>query len=292
MRTHLSIGEKLKDLRTEKKLTLLQLEKETGISKSVLAGYEKIDDSNNQTIDNFALAKLASYYNVSADFLLGLTDNLNEAHTPIEELHLTDEAIEILKSGDINPYLLSEMIIHPKFITLMEYIEIYIHGIATFQFNLLNAQVEIMRANIEAMRKKNKSKKDFYEKATERAFIGESDFFSYQTHRELLHILKDLRQKHREESENITIDKEYVMPELKKESILHTAKRVESYLDDENTTVEDLENEESPINKELTLLALGFDPDALTQDEYSQLMKTLNKSMFKYRFSKKHRRKK
>ena len=54
----------------------------------------------------------------------------------------------------------------------------------------------------------------------------------------------------------------------------------------------ELENEESPINKELTLLALGFDPDALTQDEYSQLIKTRNKSMFKYRFSKKHRRKK
>ena len=246
MRTHLSIGEKLKDLRTEKKLTLLQLEKETGISKSVLAGYEKIDDSNNQTIDNFALAKLASYYNVSADYLLGLTDNLNEAHTPIEELHLTDEAIEVLKSGDINPYLLSEMITHPKFITLMEDIEIYIQGSVTFQFNLLNAQIEVMRANIESMRKKNKSKKDIYEKATERAFIGESDFFSYQTHRDLLRILKDLRQKHKNESENMTIDKEYVMPEFKKESILHTAERLEEYLEDENTTIEELENEESP----------------------------------------------
>ena len=292
MRTHLSIGEKLKDLRTEKKLTLIQLEKETGISKSVLAGYEKIDDSNNQTIDNFALAKLASFYNVSADYLLGLTDNLNEAHTPIEELHLIDEAIEVLKSGNINPYLLSEMITHPKFVTLMEDIEIYIHGTVTFQFNLLNAQIEVMRANIESIRKKNKSKKDIYEKAAERAFIGESDFFSYQTHRELLRILKDLRQKHKDESENMTIDKEYVMPEFKKESILHTAERLEEYLEGENTTIEDLENEESPINKELTLLALGLDSDALTQDEYSQLMKTLNKSMFKYRFSKKHRRKK
>ena len=35
---------------------------------------------------------------VSVDYLLGLTNNRRYENTPIEELHLSDEVVELLKS--------------------------------------------------------------------------------------------------------------------------------------------------------------------------------------------------
>lgn len=292
MKTHLTLGEKLKDLRNSKGLTLKDLEKETGISKSSLSDYEKIDDCNNKTLDNAALIRLAQFYNVSTDYLLGVTDNLKEAYTSIEELHLTDEAIAVLKSGNINPYLLSELITHPRFVTLMEDIEIYIQGLVTLQFNLLNAQMENMRAQIEGLRNKNKSPKDLYEKAAERAFIGESEFFSYQTHRELLRILKDLRTRHKEESENMEIDKESVMPDITKKVYLAQAQKIDEYAENDNLSPEELEEQQEALSKELTLLGIGMDPDTVSNEDYAELCRILKNSSGKFKFSKRHKRKK
>jgi len=37
--------------------------------------------------------KLADFYQVSVDYLLGLTNNRKYENTPIEELHLSDEVV-------------------------------------------------------------------------------------------------------------------------------------------------------------------------------------------------------
>lgn len=67
----LTISERLKDLRVERKLTLQQLSKATGIACSVLHRYENIDCKN---IRVSSVIALANFYGVSADYLLGLTD--------------------------------------------------------------------------------------------------------------------------------------------------------------------------------------------------------------------------
>lgn len=69
-------------------------------------------------------------------------------------------------------------------------------------------------------------------------------------------------------------------------------KKVESIEMPENLTPEEIEALEEDITKGLSIMALGLDPDEVTPKEYNQLIKTLKKSIFKYRFSKKHRRKK
>ena len=72
MYTALTIQEKLKDLRVERKLTLEELSEQTGISKSALRNYE-INDYKD--ISHRAIYRLAKCYGVSADYLLGLTDD-------------------------------------------------------------------------------------------------------------------------------------------------------------------------------------------------------------------------
>lgn len=66
----LSIQERLKDLRVERKLTLEQLTKEVGLSSSALGSYENDEDKD---ISHYALVKLADFYEVTTDYLLART---------------------------------------------------------------------------------------------------------------------------------------------------------------------------------------------------------------------------
>ena len=64
------IGERIKILRTERNLTQAALAHALGIAKTTLAAYEQ--DKNEPSNETFI--KIANYFNVSADYLLGLTD--------------------------------------------------------------------------------------------------------------------------------------------------------------------------------------------------------------------------
>lgn len=98
MQTKLSIQEKLKDERTNRHMTLAQLEEATGISRSTLGKYESDDCID---ISPFNLQKLADYYNVSMDYLLGRTENKNHPNTALYELHLSDSMIDLLFSTNV-----------------------------------------------------------------------------------------------------------------------------------------------------------------------------------------------
>ena len=58
----------------------------------------------------FNLAKLAEYYGLSLDYLMGLTENKNHSNTSLHELHLNDSTVVLLKSGTLNNRLICEMI--------------------------------------------------------------------------------------------------------------------------------------------------------------------------------------
>lgn len=67
----LSIHERLKDLRVERGLTLEQLAEQTHLSKSALGSYEAEDFKD---ISHYALIKLAKFYGVTVDYLLGVAE--------------------------------------------------------------------------------------------------------------------------------------------------------------------------------------------------------------------------
>ena len=67
----LSIHERLKGLRVERGLTLEQLAEQTPLSKSALGSYEAEDFKD---ISHYALIKLAKFYGVTVDYLLGVAE--------------------------------------------------------------------------------------------------------------------------------------------------------------------------------------------------------------------------
>lgn len=74
MNCKLTLGEKLKDLRTAAGLSLVELEEATGISKSALGSYESDDTKKEITIA--PLITLAKYYGVSVQFSPLQTPNI------------------------------------------------------------------------------------------------------------------------------------------------------------------------------------------------------------------------
>lgn len=63
-------GERLKELRNERKLTQDELSIVTGISQSMISAYEL--DRARPT--DFVIVAFCNYFGVSADFILGLKD--------------------------------------------------------------------------------------------------------------------------------------------------------------------------------------------------------------------------
>ena len=194
MKCSLTTQEKLRDLRAKLGYKLQQVEMESGISSSTISNYENDETKDFQV---GTLRTLANYYHVSLGYLLGLTDNLTENGTPIDELHLDDDTIRILKSGSLNNRLLCEMIKHPDFPNLMCDMEIYVDNHAGTMIHEVNNYVTGLRKLI--MEKAGISADDFYMKTFEKAVIDDSAYFGDLLEGSIKNIAKDIREAHKED---------------------------------------------------------------------------------------------
>ena len=66
----MSIGERIKELRKEKRLTQSQLAKEIGYTQQIVADWE----TSKKKPASDAIIALAKFFDVSADYILGLKD--------------------------------------------------------------------------------------------------------------------------------------------------------------------------------------------------------------------------
>ena len=85
---------------------------------------------------------------MTADYLLGLIETKTHPNADLADLRLSDEMINLLKSGRIDTALLCELAAYPDFVKLLADIQIYVEGIAATQIQNLNAWVDVARAEI------------------------------------------------------------------------------------------------------------------------------------------------
>ena len=190
----LSIQERLKDLRVERGLTLEQLAEQTHLSKSALGSYEAEDFKD---ISHYALIKLAKFYGVTTDYLLGLSQTKNHSNADLADLRLSDDMIVLLKSGRIDNSLLCELAVHPDFPRLMADLEIYVNGIAGKQVQSANAIVDTMSATI--MKRYNPGLTDPQLRQLVAAHIDDDSFCRYVIQQDINSIALDLREAHRDD---------------------------------------------------------------------------------------------
>ena len=190
----LTIQERLKDLRVERGLTLEQLAEQTHLSKSALGSYEAEDFKD---ISHYALIKLAKFYGVTADYLLGLSETKNHPNADLADLHLSDDMIELLKRGLVDNSLLCELAVHPDFPRFMADLEIYVNGVAVKQVQTVNAIVDTMSATI--MKQHNPGLTDPQLRQLVAAHIDDDSFCRYVIQQDINGIALDLREAHKDD---------------------------------------------------------------------------------------------
>lgn len=89
------MGDKLKSLRIEKKLTQKQVADRIGLAISAVSSYE----SGSRYPSYDVLVKLARMFHVSTDYLLGMTDrrNIDVAGLDDDEIGLVSQLVEMLR---------------------------------------------------------------------------------------------------------------------------------------------------------------------------------------------------
>ena len=257
MQVKLTIGERLKDLRTAQKLTLEQLAAEVGISKSALGKYEL---DNGKDISPYSILVLADYYGVSCDYLMGRTETKNHPNTALHELHLGDASIDVLKTGKFNHRLLSELICHKDFQRFMLDAEIYVDRIADMRVNDMNAVLEAVRQM--ALIKNGGEENDLHLRTLEVAQIREDEYFGSLIADDLKGILHDIRSEHRPDT--MTADE------------VSFAENIQNQLRDAMNF--EGSSEERQIRS--FLATFGIDYDKLSKEQFVSLIEILKLSKY------------
>ena len=117
------IRERMEDLRNRRKLTLKEVSEKTGIDYSTLS---RIENGNVKKVGDDVLLKLARFFGVSTDFLLGITNVPDKKNYTIEELGLTPEAARNLYTGAVDNRVINLLLVHPDFATLTNRIADYL----------------------------------------------------------------------------------------------------------------------------------------------------------------------
>ena len=116
-------SERLKTLRIEKGLTQSQLAQELGISNKTVSVYEK--GTSLPTFDT--LAKIASYFDTTTDFLIGYSDKRNPKIEKIaDELNLSPNAVKaILSLTQDDVEIISPLFENSNFRDFLTYATVY-----------------------------------------------------------------------------------------------------------------------------------------------------------------------
>ena len=250
----LEIQEKLRDLREEKKLILEKLSEATQISVPTLQRMENNEDYHASYQD---IKTLADFYDVSADYLVGKTESREYGTAKIDELNLTNEAIDVLKSGKLNNYLVSELLSHLDFQQLLSAIEIYVDRKVLPQMSTVNAMYKFAEKTITENFKV--SNRDEVIEFLQQSVIDEDEYLLYRISERFNIIMKNLFDKHEKNA-----------PPAENQIIAELEKDVQYYVD----------NRANPARAKLTLLAkqIGLNLNNLSDEQIHVLIKALETS--------------
>ena len=140
------LGDRIRELRTRDKLTQAELAKRISISPSTLGRIEKGEIGNTGTD---ILMKLAETFQVSTDFLLGITCYPDKKNYAVAQLGLTPEAIRKLLSGALDRGTVNKLLVSRYFPLLTKSISAYLNGSADEGIRVQN---EIMNLAIQGLK--------------------------------------------------------------------------------------------------------------------------------------------
>lgn len=109
-----------------KSITQTELAQALSIGKNTLSRF--MTEKTNKLSSEYVIA-IANYFEVSTDFLLGLTHSASRKNYDVEKLGLTVKAAANLYQGKLNRSVVCQLLENPKFAELTRQIALYQEGV-------------------------------------------------------------------------------------------------------------------------------------------------------------------
>ncbi len=138
-----TVGERIGDLRSQRKLSQRELAVMIGVAPSQLS---RIENGETQTVSSDILIKLAKAFDVSTDYILGLTTISEPKSRDISELGLSEGAVTVLATGKIDARVLNHLVEHKTFPYLLFLIKTYFDNSISAGIMARNAVIDMATA--------------------------------------------------------------------------------------------------------------------------------------------------
>ena len=131
-----NLQERLRELREANGFATRQdLAKELGIDKST---YGRIESGETKTINSDILIKLSELYNVTSDYILGISDVPEKTYYDIGDLGLSVTAAKNLYTNNASKSAVNALLQNDKFLYATKQMETYFDGVASRAYQACN----------------------------------------------------------------------------------------------------------------------------------------------------------
>ena len=156
------------------------------------------------------LLQLANIYDVSMDYICGLTLHRKYREMEIDALHLTDGSVEFLKNNK-NVRVLNELLSCKDFSNLLNATELFVAGNLTAGINDMNAVFAIAEQTLKS--KFTQSNEDEVLSILEQANMNESEYLRFRITERFNEILKHIFDHRKKEEVEHMISVSQIMKE-------------------------------------------------------------------------------
>ena len=118
--------DRIRDMCKRRNITQVELAQAIGMDRSTLS---RVMSEKTSKLSSQNLVAIANYFEVSTDFLLGLTDIPSRNNHDIEQLGLSVEAAANLYQGKVNRSVVCQLLENQKFAELTRQIALYQEGV-------------------------------------------------------------------------------------------------------------------------------------------------------------------
>ena len=186
--------QRIQDLIKSRNITQAELAENVGLSESAFSRY--LQGKTKHLGDGFIL-RIAKYFDVSADFLLGETDIPDRKNYDISELGLSAEAAKLLYTGKIDAAMINQLIEHPRFPQLLTLLKRYQDDILASGIAAMNQNLSFLSLLLSEQSRNHPEDKDAAEQAASelrqlRSPVVQVDMTAIQNL--FLQIVRDLKQ--------------------------------------------------------------------------------------------------
>lgn len=133
--------QRIQDLIKDSSITQAELAGIIGLSESALSRYLK---GQTEMLGDGYIIKIAKYFNVSTDFILGETNIPDRKNYDIEELGLSAESAKLLYTGKIDARILNLLLENPRFPQLAALLARYQNEIVKSGIAAMNQQLSFL----------------------------------------------------------------------------------------------------------------------------------------------------